>query len=137
MRYLTIREAGELAGISRQAIQAAIANHRLPAKKTTYRYFILFDDLDRYIKSKWDRLETTMVNGIKVFDQDEGGISVRKAAELLGVKRQHLYNLIRSGHIKRMVVGCVFLIKKADVLAYKNSHQFSAWKKAQEAILAV
>jgi excisionase family DNA binding protein len=135
MRYVTVIDATKLMDVSRQAIQQAIKNGRLPAKKdSSGRYLILFDDLDRYLKSKWDRHETTRINGAKVFDKAIGGLSVTDAAEILGVREQHIYYAFRKGYIKKSRVGQVYLLREEDVYAYRNSSEFKQRPKTSNAL---
>ena len=135
MRHVSVLDASRLLGVKRQTIQQAIKGGRLPAKKNSLgMYQILFDDLDKYVKSKWDRHETTKINGEKVFGKETGGLSVKDAAEILGVKRQHLYYAIRKGFIKKMLIGQVFLLREKDVYALKESEWWKSDSKNSSAL---
>lgn len=125
MREITSREAMNLLGVSRQAIHIAIKHKRLPAKKDDRGHYLLnVDDLDLYIKGKWNRHETVMVNGVKVFSKDSGAITPQDAAKRLGVPVQHVYYAIRMAYLKKTSVGQNLIITEEAVRNYAESPMF-------------
>lgn len=125
MRYLTAREAANLLNITRQGVWHAIHLGRLPAKKDPMgNYVILFDDLDKYLKSLHQRKDTLTCNGVKVFEKNNGALSVRDASEVLCVRASHVHYAILKGYLKRIRVGHMFVLKEEDVIKYKNSNKF-------------
>jgi excisionase family DNA binding protein len=129
MKYVTVREAMALLGISRQAIHALIKNKRI--KSTVLpnrRHHILFDDLDMYVKTKWNRQETTKINGVKVFGGDN--VSPKEAAELINIGLMSIYYAMRHGFIKSKLVGCSYVLSKKEILEFGQSETLKRMKEA-------
>jgi hypothetical protein len=128
MKYVTVREAMALLGISRQAIHSLIKNKRI--KSTVLpnrRHMILFDDLDLYVKTKWNRNETTTINGAKVFGGDN--ISPRDAAELINIGLMSIYYAMRNGHLQTKRVGYLHVLSRKNVLEFGQSETLRRMKE--------
>lgn len=54
---------------------------------------------------------------VRVGDIYAAAVSPQQAADLLGVSRQHIYNLIASGQLRRYHVGRCVRIPTDDVLS--------------------
>lgn len=129
MKYVTVREAMALLGISRQAIHSAIKNKRIKSiVRPDRRHQILFDDLDLYVKTKWSRNETTTINGAKVFGGDN--ISPKDAAELVNIGLMSIYYAMRHGYIKTKRVGYLYVLSREDVLEFGQSEKLKRMKEA-------
>jgi excisionase family DNA binding protein len=109
--YITMKEATNYLGICNQAIRFAIRRGRLPCIKTSYRIYLRKEDLDAYDQSKYSKEHL----------HDKHEMSVRKAAEFIGIEGQALYSLLRREKIPYFYKPKrVISILKKDVIKFKN-----------------
>lgn len=120
-KIISISEAAEINGVSRQAIYVAIKLNKLKASKDTTRWTIHLDDLEEYRKGKYCRSKS-MHNGELIFDQSKGFCSVNQIAKLLGVPAQHIYYATRSGYLKSTRKGAAWVIHMDDVKEYQAKY---------------
>lgn len=119
--FISITEAAERSGVSRQAVYVAIQNDKLPAIKQTTRWVIALKDLEEYRKNKYSRKKSTY-NGELLFDNDKGYYSINQVAEMLDVKPQKIYYATRAGLIKGSRKGAAWVIHIDEVNAYKKNY---------------
>lgn len=125
MEYITIREAMDILGITKQGVWFAIKTKRLPSTRFGFRPILLLkEDVETYKKSKHIRQETLMVNGEKVFNKEKGILSTKDVAELLKVSFSHVHYAIQKGYLKKSRIGHIYFILEEDALKYKNSERF-------------
>jgi excisionase family DNA binding protein len=110
--YITMKEATNYLGICNQAIRFAIRRGRLPCVKTTYRIYLRKEDLDTYHQSKYSKEHL----------HDKHEMSVKKAAEFIGIEGQALYSLLRREKIPYFYKPKrVISILKKDVVKFKDN----------------
>jgi hypothetical protein len=81
-----------------------------------------------YVKTKWNRQETTTINGSKVFGGDN--ISPREAAELINIGLMSIYYAMRHGFIKSKRVGYLYVLSKKEILEFGQSDTLKRMKEA-------
>jgi len=110
-------------GVTRQSVSTCIKNNRLKAEKIKGRWIITKTHWDEYIKSKYSR-EFSEIDGVKVFDEKLGRISVGKAAYILNIDRQKLYHIIRKKLLPFNRAGAAYVLDIKDINAAKESKCF-------------
>jgi excisionase family DNA binding protein len=120
-RWITVTDAAKLLGIYRQGVVAAIQKGRIPAQKNHLGFWIMrMKDVVRYDETKYIREETLLMNKEKVYAC--GKMSVKQAAEYLGMSVQNVYYLIRSGKLNVSRFGRQTVITQEDAESYlKNA----------------
>jgi excisionase family DNA binding protein len=120
-KVISIAEAADINGVTRQAIYVAIKLNKLKACKETSRWTINLDDLEEYREGKYCRTKSRH-NGELVFDHDKGFYSVSQIAKVLGVPAQHIYYATRSGYLKATRKGAAWVVHMNDVKEYQAKH---------------
>lgn len=120
-KVISIAEAADINGVTRQAIYVAIKLNKLKACKETSRWTIHRDDLEEYRQGKYCRTKSRF-NGELVFDQNKGFFSVNQIAKMLGVPAQHIYYATRSGYLKATRKGAAWVVHMEDVKEYQAKH---------------
>jgi excisionase family DNA binding protein len=120
-KIISIAEAADINGVTRQAIYVAIKLNKLKACKETSRWTINRDDLEEYRQSKYCRTKSRF-DGELIFDQDKGYYSVNQIAKMLGVPAQHIYYATRSGYLKATRKGAAWVVHMDDVKEYQAKH---------------
>lgn len=120
-KTLTITEAAKALSITRQAIHIAIMLERLKAMYEDGHWNIKREDLQEYIKEKYDR-KHSKYNGEKLFDMNRGTISLARASELLKEDYNHMYYLVRSGKLRAKRKGKAYVLKIADLNEYSKKN---------------
>jgi excisionase family DNA binding protein len=105
MELMTITEAADYIGITRQAVHAAIKKNRLNANKTKHSFWtVTKEDIKNYYNDLYIRPNRC---------QNEE-VSVKEAAKLMGVPLQRAYYLIKLGLIKAEK-------RKGEIFVQRNS----------------
>jgi excisionase family DNA binding protein len=134
MEYITVKEAANLLNVTRQGIFAVIHKGRVNGViKRNGKLLIPFDELDKYAKSRYDRNISSTINGVPIFQEERGTISVRDAAKLLGCDVQNLYYAIYKGHLFPAKCGNAFVLDKQKVIEYGQSAHFIENKNRRSA----
>lgn len=120
-KVLTITEAAEINGVTRQAIYVAIKLKKLKATKEQSRWTISLNDLEDYRASKYSRTKS-MYDGKLLFDNKAGYYSVNQVAKMLEVPAQKIYYATRIGLMKAHRKGAAWVIHKNDVEAYRANY---------------
>jgi excisionase family DNA binding protein len=107
---LSIKEAAEFMNISWHGIYFAIMNGRLAAFKMGKNWKIYQDDLEKYIKSKFERK----------YDNKNGFYSVEQAAKMLNVSPAHIYYMLKKGEFICQKMGVFYVIHKNDIDTFKK-----------------
>ena len=122
-RLISITEAAEKAGITRQAVYVAVKQGKIAATMRMNRWFIREDDFMLYLKFKYDRKKSTY-NGKLIFGNDR--FSPKMAADILNVPVQQIYYAIRMGRLniieKTGAKGITYVISKEALLEFKNQY---------------
>lgn len=123
--YLNLTQAATLMDVSRVAVFYAIMNGRIPYKKDEKgRFIISFNDLDWYVKTKYDRKETLRLNKEKVYVN--GRMSLMQISKKYGVCLQNLYHATRNGELKYVRVGRQMVVEEQEIkrfLAFMEEKQ--------------
>ena len=90
-KIVSITEAAEILGVTRQAAYIAMKNGKLLATKcpNTKKWLITVDDVEAYKQNKYSR-DLSRYNGELIFDKSKGLHSVSEAAQILDVPAQKL-----------------------------------------------
>ena len=118
---VSVTEAAQLLEIGRQAVFHAMKHGRIRATADANGMFwIELDEVAAYEKSRWVRKETTRFNGKKVFDEESEYMSASEAGEVLGLKRQQMYYIVRRGLLRpRVLAGNMMVFARKDVVAFR------------------
>jgi hypothetical protein len=119
---LSLTQAAKMKKVTRQAIYIAIRSKRLKASKVDGKWKIDVCDLEEYEKYKYDR-SRSFLGEDKVFDPDQGRLSVYMASKRLSVKTNDLYYQIRRGNLKGSKNGMYWVINENDLAEYKKSRK--------------
>lgn len=120
-KLVSITEAAEINGVSRQAIYVAIKLNKLKASKDATRWTIHLNDLEAYRKQKYSRAKSTY-NGELLFDNARGYYSVNQIAKMLSVPAQKIYYATRIGLLQAHRKGAAWVIHQDDAKAYADMH---------------
>jgi excisionase family DNA binding protein len=107
--YLSIKDAAELMGVTKQALYVALAKKRLKAQKIGRDYRIYEKDLKEYERSRYRR---------NYAGRKDDEISIPEAAKLLNVKPQFLYHATRTGKIKFRKSGYHWLLDLESLITH-------------------
>ena len=119
---LSIVQAADAYGITRQAIFVAIRNNRLKATKPDGMHWSIDEeDLKQYREGRYSR-KNLRHNGELVYPPDQGLVSVMQAAKILGVKEHKLYYAIYKNRLKHTRSGCAYVIHMDDLADYARNH---------------
>ena len=113
---LSLPQAANLAGVTRQAIYVAGRKNRLKMSKgEDGKWYVNRGDLLEYQATKY-----SSIDGKLLYDNKKGFYSVRQAADLLEVPIQRIYYLIREGRMK------AFQKKSHWVICFKAIQDYAA-----------
>lgn len=130
-KIVSITEAAEILGVTRQAAYIAMKNGKLLATKcpNTKKWLITVDDVEAYKQNKYSRT-LSRHNGEIIFDKSKGLYSVSEAAQILDVPAQKLYYAVRLGYLKSHRRGAAWVVHIDDVRDYEASYLTRKEKKA-------
>lgn len=119
---LTLKQASTLLNSTKQAIYTAIWKKTLKAKKVenSNRWVLKISDLEKYKQNRWSTSKKKR-KGKLVFNKKMGTYSVEQAAEILGVKGQHLRYLNRKGGFKFRKNGPHIVVKISEIERLRKS----------------
>ena len=122
-KWLTLREAAKISGVTTSAISAAINSNKLKAQgfSNPHRWLIDPKDLEEYRKNKYSRA-LSRHNGALVFDKSKGFYSVSEAAKILNVSAQKVYYASRIGILKANRKGASWVIHIDDIQEFKERY---------------
>ncbi|MCI5052502.1 MAG: helix-turn-helix domain-containing protein [Simkaniaceae bacterium] len=120
-KYVSITEAAQINGVTRQAIYVAIKQNKLKAVKETTRWKIHLKDLEEYRANKYSRAKSTF-DGELLFDNQQGYYSVNQTAKMLGVPAQKIYYATRIGALKAVRKGSAWVIHLDDIKGYRDTY---------------
>ncbi len=120
-QYVSITEAAQINGVTRQAIYVAIKQNKLKAVKETTRWRIHLKDLEEYRANKYSRAKSTF-EGELLFDNEQGYYSVNQCARMLGVPAQKIYYATRIGALKASRKGSAWVIHIDDIKEYRDTY---------------
>lgn len=127
---VTINQAARLLSVTKGAIQIAVRNKRIPAKKNGSRYEINTKDLEDYLMSKHSR-RNLKFKGELVYDKEKGEYSVTEVACLIGCNPQEIYHACRTNKIKSTKKNCSWVIHVDDIKEYEKFryvYKLNIWK---------
>jgi len=117
---LTVSQAANKKGVTRQAIFFAIRMKRLNATKDKSAQWRIYEkDLEEYCQKKYCRSKT-IKHGELVFDKKKGFYSILEVSKILGKPTQHVYYLVRLGRLKSHRQGGSIVIQDKDLYAYRE-----------------
>jgi Helix-turn-helix domain len=119
-KVVSITEAANIHGVTRQAIYVAIKLKKLKASKSpnSKRWVISLDDLEEYRKQRYSRSKSTY-NGELLFDNEKGFYSIGQTAKILGVPAQKIYYATRIGLLQASRRGAAWIIHINDINEYR------------------
>lgn len=129
--YLTLIDAAKELNLTKQAIWLAVKNKRVVYKLVDRKIMVLRSSLLHYIKNKHKRIETTTINGEKIFSIEKGLVPIPFMARLLKIESTYFYTAMKFGYIspiKRVAHSYVF--KSDDLLAYAVLKKFITEEQA-------
>lgn len=103
----TIAGAAEAVGLTHDQIRNAIRAGHLKAFKLRNRRLILREDLETYVKAEAEAV-------------DPEKLTVKEAAEAVGVSIWTIYNAIHTGELSAETFGGQQVIDRANLYAYVN-----------------
>lgn len=120
---LTLTEAAELVGVTRQAVYLAIKIKKLKAHKNEHnRWMIDVEDIRRWQQNKYKH-ENKECNGQRVYD-GQNTLTLRQATYFIdsqlytSTPEQRIYYLARIGEIKSYKIGKQYVFKIEDLKNY-------------------
>lgn len=118
---LTLQEVAKLLGVGIQAVYKAIWSKSLKAKKnySKTRWLIKISDVEKYRENRW-AVEKKRIKGRPLFNIHRGEYSVKKAADILNMKKHQLLYLARINKIKTRKKGRYLVVNIRDMKKYKN-----------------
>ena len=114
MKMLTIQQAANHLGISRQAVYIAIAKDKIRAQKHGHKYLVSIRMLDDYVKDKYNRRLTLNLKYNEFTPQD--------VARKLGIGKSAIYYMIRSGMINSRRIRSAYIISQQDINLYLKKY---------------
>lgn len=111
---LTITEAAEASGVTRQAIYVAIKKNRIKGKLIKGMWTFTREELLNYQKLKYSR-EISIWEGAPLFNIEQGEYSVKEAALCCGTTVQNIYYYLRIGRLKAKKRGAAWIIHSDDL----------------------
>ncbi len=118
---VSINEAAEINGVTRQAIYVAIKLNKLKAVKHESVWKIDKNDLEEYRETKYSRTKSTF-NGELLYNNKKGYYSINQTAILLKVHPQKIYYATRIGLLKAHRKGSAWVILKTDIDQYRDEY---------------
>lgn len=119
-KVLSISEAAELSGVTRQAVYVAIKLKKLNAQKEAGRWTISLENLQEYRRNRYSRSKSMFGDDL-LFNHKEGYYSVNQIANLLRVPTQKIYYATRTGQLKAHRKGAAWVIHIDDVEEYRRN----------------
>lgn len=117
---MTLIEAAQKHGVSRQGIYVAVKKKRLKAEMKSYRWMVNQADIDEYNRTKHKR-EFSLDNGKLLFDKKKGLYSVKEAAQYLGKTSQYLYAQLRHRKLFGSRRGFTWIIHIDEIERFKKT----------------
>ena len=118
---VSITEAANINGVTRQAIYVAIKQGKLKACKDDARWTIKLDDLETYRRNKYSRSKSTY-EGELLFDNEKGYYSINQTAKMLKIPPQKVYYATRIGILKASRKGSAWVLRAEDIEEYKERY---------------
>jgi excisionase family DNA binding protein len=112
MTELSVTQTADMMNITRQAVSLAIHNKRLPAKLVKNKWMINKADILEYKKNKYCNRS---FKGKPLYDKTKGEYSVNEISNILDLKRNRIYYLLRKGSIKSTRKGSAWIISQSDI----------------------
>lgn len=106
---ISVGDAAREKQVTPQAIYASIKKDQLPCVKFKGRIYLMQASFDAIYTGKYSRSKL-QISGERVFDDGHGRISVREAANRLGVTVQRVYYAIKHGAIKSEKRGKTWVV---------------------------
>ncbi len=116
-RMLTISQCAKKHSVTRQAIFFAIKMQRLNASNETGTWLVSESDLKDYIENRYSRAKSRK-EGDLIFDKSKGFYSISEAAKFLGKNTNHMYYLVRMGHLSAHRQGAAIVIQEDELYKY-------------------
>lgn len=124
---MDLQDAGDYARVSWRAMYFAIRRgHLVGHKGIDNKWYVTRQAVDEYRMNKYNP-DKKCHDGKKVYDIENGYLSVQHVARTLGVMLnrpydvQHIYYLIRKGELTCYKKGYSVVIKKEDAIALYES----------------
>lgn len=118
---INMKEAAEIAHVTKQAIYMAIRKKRIKAWQEKGQWFTTSADLQAYRESKHTP-ENRLHEGKQIFDIEAGRFSVSQASTLIShylktpYHRNKLYYLIKTGYLPAARIGSSYIINRDDII---------------------
>lgn len=112
---MTLTEAAEYFGVTRQAIYQAIKVKKIHGYKTkSNRWRIPQSEVEAYIVRRYNR-EYAMFEGKPLFNKELGEIGVSQAARKFNVRSQKIYYWLRGGYLPYQRRGAAYILLESDL----------------------
>lgn len=118
---INMKEAAEIAHVTKQAIYMAIRKKRIKAWMEKGQWITTSSELQAYRESKHTP-ENRLHEGKQIFDIEEGKFSVSQAATLIShylktpYPRNKLYYLIKIGELPASRIGSSYIVTREAIL---------------------
>lgn len=110
MEMLKVAEAAKIMGIQNYSVCHAIRKKKLNGVKNRQgEYLIRRDDIEEYMRSKYDRSHSKFDGKLK-FDKEKGEYSLSEGAKYLGVVKNLLYYLARTEKLRYSRKGSSYVV---------------------------
>lgn len=130
MSYMTVKEVAIMLGLTVQAIYQAIGKKNLKCKKIEGIKYTTQEWLEEYRKFLHSKQKHSRYNGKHVFDESRGFYSVQMVADMLGIRKHFVYDMISEGKIQCLRRGNYKIVLKEEFEKVKESIIERACKSA-------
>ncbi len=117
---ITLNQAADKMGVTRQAVALAIQNDRIRGVKIAGRWWFDVSEVDRYVSERYNRKKTRNEDGSLRYCIEEGRYSPNLLAEACGVETSRIYYLIYSKKIEFTKIGSAYILKIKDLDSMRN-----------------
>lgn len=118
--YLSLVEAADLRGCTKQALYFAIRKQVLGAVKIKGFWKVTPEALLKYDSELYCRMNRSKANGEYIYDREKGKITTELAARLVGLTRQNIYYALRTGKLKYKRVNGAIVIDMKDLFKFRK-----------------
>lgn len=115
MNYLNVKQASQVMDVTIQAVYQAIRYGSLQATKRLDRLYTTQEWIDAYRENLGSKQLHSTFNGRKRFNEEKGELSMRMAADRLGVPVHIVQWMITQGRIKGFKRGAFWVIPEEQL----------------------
>jgi hypothetical protein len=112
---MTLTQAAEYMGLTRQAVYIAIKTKKMTGYKKDGMWFVSQKEINGYMGRRYNRTYSTWKNGKPKFDKDKGELCTREVSERLKIPMQKAYYMIRTGRLRSLRKGASYVVLIKDL----------------------